>query len=62
MTAGSAAALLLAAAVLVSPGPARQRIPGCVPPRVSRWPLAKAGAALALGAFALSRTLPPPAK
>ena len=56
MTAGSAAALFLAAAVLVSPGPARHRIPGRVAPRVSRWPLARAGAALALAAASASVT------
>ena len=54
MTAASVAALLLAAAVLVSPGPARHRLPGPAVPRVGLRPLARVGAVLALAIGSVS--------
>lgn len=46
--------LLLAAAVLVSPGPARHRLPGRAVPRAGRRPLARVGAVFALVAASVS--------
>lgn len=57
MTAASISVLLLAAAVVVSPGPARHRLPGLAAPRAGRRPLARVGTVCGLAATSV--TAPP---